>query len=154
MERLLELAVQLRVKSVHINFPYASGLWAESFNEVFSEDDMDRLRRLQRFHRSLLVLLEFPSPKAMCCAAKKSMIYINASGEVTPCPVIPFVIGDMRNELLAEIWKRHVDALKVDYRGKCPMNETAGREALGAHAALVLARDQRCGGVRGDAKET
>lgn len=82
------------------------------------------------------------------------MIYVNAFGEVTPCPVAPYVIGNLRDESLASIWKRHVDALRLEYRGKCPVNETAGREALRAHAASVSSRVLGCGGVREDAKES
>jgi len=148
LERILELAKQLQVKSVHINFPYASGRWAESFDEMFSEDDMDRLRKLQGFMSYPLVLLEFPTPEALCLAARKSIIYVNTSGEVTPCPMVPYAIGNLRDEPLTAIWKRHVDALRMDYRGNCPIGEPAGREAFRTHSALVLARDPRCGGVR------
>jgi len=147
MERILELARQLRVNTVHVNFPYASGGWAQSFDEMFSEEEMDRLRRLQGLAKSPLVLLEFPSPETMCCVTKKSVIYLNALGEVTPCPVVPYAIGNIRDEPLAHIWKRHADALRLDYRGDCPMNETAGREALRAHAASVFARDLRRAGA-------
>ena len=154
MERILDLARRLRIQSVHINFPYASGLWAESFDEIFSNDDMDRLRKFQRFMKTPLVLIEFPTPEARCLVAKKSFIYINASGEVTPCPVVPYVIGNVRVEPLARIWKRHVDILRLDYRGNCPMNESAGREALRAHAASVSSRVPRRSGVRADAKES
>jgi len=154
LERILELAKQLRVKSVHINFPYASGRWAESFDKMFSEDDMNRLRRLQGFMRSPLILIEFPTPEALCLAAKKSIIYVNASGEVTPCPMVPYVMGNMRNEPLSDIWKRHVDALRLDYRGNCPMGEPAGREAFRSHAASVSALNPSCGGVPKDTKES
>jgi MoaA/NifB/PqqE/SkfB family radical SAM enzyme len=154
LERILDLAKQLRVNSVHINFPYASGRWAESFDEMFSEDDMDSLRRLQGFMRSPPVLIEFPTPEALCLAAKKSIICVNASGEVTPCPIVPYVMGNMRNESLADIWKRHVDALQLDYRGNCPMGEPEGRKAFRAHATSVLTSDLRLGGVRRAAEET
>jgi len=145
MERILELAKRLRVKSVHINFPYASGLWAESFNEMFSADDMSRLRKFQGFMSSPLVLLEFPTAEAMCLAAKKAIIYINASGEVTPCPVVPYVIGNARDESLVSIWKRHVGFLRMDYRGNCPMNEPTGREAFRKHAASVSSESRAAG---------
>jgi len=108
LERILELARRLEVASVHINFPYASGRWAESFEELFSEADMERLRRLQGFRSSPLVLIEFPTPKNRCLAAKKSILYINVPGEVTPCPIIPYAIGNIREEPLADIWNRTI----------------------------------------------
>ncbi len=154
LERILDLAKLLQVKSVHINFPYASGRWAESFDEMFSEDDMERLRRLQGFMSSPLVLIEFPTSEALCLAAKKSIIYVNASGEVTPCPMVPYVMGNMRNESLAHIWRRHVDTLRLDYRGNCPMGEPEGRKAFREHSESVLSSNPSLGGVRSDAEET
>ncbi len=138
MARILELAKRLGVSAVHINVPYASGRWAESYDEMFSYEDMDQLRRLQASVRIPAVLMEFPTPKAMCLSAKKSIIYIEASGEVTPCCVVPYVLGDMRNESLADIWKRHADGLRMVGRGICPMSQTAGREAFRKHADHVF----------------
>jgi MoaA/NifB/PqqE/SkfB family radical SAM enzyme len=145
MERLMELAKRLRVKTIHLNFPYASGRWAGSFDEMFSSAEIDRLRRFQRFMSTPLVLFEFPTPRALCLAARKSIIYINASGEVTPCPVVPYVIGNVRDVPFATIWKRHAGLLRMDYRGNCPMNEPAGREAFRAHVAAVSSRLLRRG---------
>ena len=133
---------RLRIKTVHINFPYASGLWAESSEEIFSAGDLDRLRELGRFTKSPLVLFEFPTPKSRCLVAKKSFVYISASGDVTPCPVVPYVIGNVREKSFVSIWKRHADLLRFDNRGSCPVNDSAGREALRAHAASVAARLQ------------
>ncbi len=154
VDRVLDFARKLRVRTVHINFPYASGRWAESFDEMFSEEEMGRLRRLQGSLNSPQVLLEFANPEAACCAARKSILYVNAGGEVTPCPIIPYVIGNIRDEPLADIWGRHADSLRLDYRGDCPMNAAAGREALTRHAESLLTRGSRCPGVRGDAQET
>lgn len=154
LERILDLGKQLGVKSIHINFPYASGRWAESFDKMFSDDDMARLRRLHRYMRSPPVLMEFPTPEALCLAAKKSIIYVSASGEVTPCPMVPYVMGNIREEPLTKIWKRHVDALRLDYRGNCPMGEPEGRKALREHTASVLPSDPHLGGVRRDVEET
>lgn len=137
MERLMDLAGRLKAKKFHVQFPYASGRWADSFTGEFSEADMDRLRGLQRFMRSPAVLFEFPTPETMCCAVKKTILYINAAGDVTPCPVIPYAIGDIRSESLAEIWKRHVEAMRMVSRGKCPMNNAAARTALRAYAGAV-----------------
>jgi len=154
LERIFDLGKQIGVKSIHINFPYASGRWAESFDKMFSDDDMARLRRLQRYMTSPPVLMEFPTPEAQCLATKKSIIYVSASGEVTPCPMVPFVMGNIRHEPLIEIWKRHVETLRLDYRGNCPIGEPEGRKALRAHTESVLASEPRLGGVQRDAEET
>lgn len=154
LERIFDLGNQLGVNSIHINFPYASGRWAKSFDKMFTDDDMARLRRLQSYMRSPPVLIEFPTPEAMCLATKKSIIYVNASGEVTPCPMVPYGMGNMRQESLAEIWKRHVETLRLDYRGNCPMGEPEGREALRSHTESVLASDPHLSGVRRDSEDT
>lgn len=46
MDRILELGKRIGVRTVHINHPYASGRWAEAYDEMFSKEDMDRLRRI------------------------------------------------------------------------------------------------------------
>ncbi|MBN2409297.1 MAG: radical SAM protein [Candidatus Aminicenantes bacterium] len=143
MERLMSLARRLRVDTVHINIPYASGLWADSFEETFSASERDRLRRFLGYLKSPLVLIEFPTPEARCIMIKRSYLYINASGDVTPCPVVPYVMGNVRDEPLALIWKRHAGLLRLDYHGDCPMNSPASREALRAHAAAVSSRIRR-----------
>jgi MoaA/NifB/PqqE/SkfB family radical SAM enzyme len=154
LERIFDLGKQIPVKSIHINFPYASGRWAESFDKMFSDEDMARLRKLQSYMKSPPVLMEFPTPKAQCLSAKKAIIYINVFGEVTPCPMVPYVMGNIRNEPLTEIWKRHVETLQLDYRGNCPMGASEGREALRAHTASVLTGDPCIGGVSKDVDET
>lgn len=143
LERIIELGRQLKVKSVYINIAYASGRWSNAHHEVLSDEKMALVSKL---HDSVFVHLEFPTSQTMCCAYNKEFVYVNAMGEVTPCPVVPFVIGNIRNEPLADIWKRHVSTLCLESRGKCPMNEEKAREALRAHAASVLARGAGGGG--------
>jgi MoaA/NifB/PqqE/SkfB family radical SAM enzyme len=145
LESMMSLARRLRVDTVHINIPYAAGLWADSFDETLSASEMDHLRKFLGYMKSPLVLIEFPTPEAKCNMGKRSYFYINASGEVTPCPVVPYVIGNVRDEPLALIWKRHAGLLRLDYHGDCPMNSPAGREALRAHAAAVASRARRYG---------
>lgn len=148
IESLLRLARRLRVDTVHINIPYASGLWADSFEEMLSASEMDHLRKFLGYLRSPLLLIEFPTPGARCLMVRKSYFYINAFGEVTPCPVVPFVIGRVREEPLALVWKRHAGLLRLDYHGDCPMNAPAGREALRGHAAAVVTMAPRLGKIQ------
>jgi MoaA/NifB/PqqE/SkfB family radical SAM enzyme len=153
LERTMSLARRLRVDTVHINIPYAAGLWADSFDETLSASEMVHLRKFLGYMKSPLVLIEFPTPEARCIMIKRSYLYINAFGEVTPCPVVPYVMGNVRDEPLALIWKRHAGLLRLDYHGDCPMNSPARREALRAHAAAVSSGELRCGAGRGNAKE-
>jgi MoaA/NifB/PqqE/SkfB family radical SAM enzyme len=143
LERIIELGRQLKVRSVYINIAYSAGRWSHAHHEVLSEEKMALVSML---HDSSFVLLEFPSAQTKCCAYNKAFVYVNAMGEVTPCPVVPFVIGNIKDEPLTEIWKRHVSAMQLESRGKCPMNEAKAREALRAHAISVLSRGTGSGG--------
>jgi MoaA/NifB/PqqE/SkfB family radical SAM enzyme len=134
LEQIIALGRRLRAKSVYLNFAYAAGRWDDACDEVLSEEKMEQLRKL---HDAVFVHLEFPTPERMCCALKKGYIYVNASGDVTPCPVIPFVMGTIKSEQLTEIWKRHVSTLCLELRGICPVNEKKTREALKAHVESV-----------------
>ena len=138
MERIVELGGRIGVRTVHINFPYASGRWAEADHEMFVEEDMERLRRIQARASGPEVLLEFPTPRTECLSTKKLVLYINISGEVTPCPVIPYAVGDIRQEPLADIWKRHADAIRIEVRGTCAMSHRESKEAFRKHAERVF----------------
>jgi MoaA/NifB/PqqE/SkfB family radical SAM enzyme len=137
LERIIELGRELKVRSIYINIPYASGRWYNAQLEVLSAEKMTLVSKL---HDSAFVQLEFPTLQTKCCAYNKAFVYVNAMGEVTPCPVVPFVIGNIKDEPLADIWRRHVSSLRLEFRGRCPVNEAKAREALRAHAASVLAR--------------
>ena len=136
LKRIIELGRRLKVLSVYILVPVAAGRWAESHQEVLSEEEMARVRKLYDFN---FVHLEFPTAETMCCAYDKLTIYIGATGDVTPCPFIPYEIGNIHKEPLADIWRRHVSALRLECRGGCPLNEEKSREDLKRHAASVLA---------------
>jgi MoaA/NifB/PqqE/SkfB family radical SAM enzyme len=146
LERIIALGRQLHVRSVYINFAYQAGRWSNAHHEVLSEEKMALVSKL---HDSVFVHLEFPTSRRMCCAYNKSYIYVNAMGEVTPCPVVPFVLGNIKNVPLADIWQRHVSSLRLESRGRCPMNEEKARDALRAHAASVRARSPGGGGDTG-----
>lgn len=143
LKRIIELGRQLQVKSVYINIAFAAGRWSNANHEVLSEEKMAYVSKL---HDSVFIHLEFPNWQRMCCAYNKAFVYVNAMGEVTPCPVVPFVIGNIKDEPLADIWQRHVSALRLESRGRCPMNEAKAREALRAHAASVKTRGAAGGG--------
>ena len=85
--------------------------------------------------------MELPRAGSNCCAYVKGTVYVAATGEVTPCPYVPYVMGDIRQEPLADIWRRHSSTLRLHAHGQCPMNTAPEREALREHADLV-----RCGG--------
>jgi len=136
IERIIELGERLGVNSVYFTIPYLSGRWTDSREEVLSEKEMACLRSLLKHP---LVAWEFPTSRTMCCSYAKALLHVSAGGDVTPCPVISYVMGNIRQEPLADIWRRHVAMLDLESRGRCPMNCERDRKLLREHAASVLA---------------
>ncbi len=134
LKQIIQLGRIHKAKSLFINIPFAVGNWADSQHEVLSKKEMEQLRS---FMDLTFVHLEFPTSETICCAYRKALVFINPSGIVTPCPVVPYAIGDLKCEPLASVWKRHVSALSLEYRGGCPMNEVKSREDLMRYAASV-----------------
>jgi MoaA/NifB/PqqE/SkfB family radical SAM enzyme len=134
IERIVELGERLGVNSIYFTIPYLSGRWTDSREEVLSEDEMGRLRSLLQHP---LVDMEFPTSRTMCCSYAKSYLHVSAVGDVTPCPAVPYQMGNIRQEPLADIWRRHVAMLDLESRGRCPMNSECDRKLLREHAASV-----------------
>jgi len=140
LKRIIELGRKIRVNSIFFNIPLRTGRWSDHQEEVLSDKEMASLRRLLKYR---LVSIEFPTPRRMCCACAKSVIAINPAGDVLPCPAIPMAIGNVREEPLASIWKRHVSSPRLETRGGCPMNNDQDREVLRKHAAAMRAQSLR-----------
>lgn len=136
LKRIIGLGRVLGVDSIFINTPFASGRWTGSLNEVLSEAEMAEFRAVLELG---FVYSELPTPETRCCSFQKKILFVTANGEVTPCPVIPYPVGCLREESLAKIWRRHVLAMRRSFRGACPMNDERGREALRAHAEAAIA---------------
>jgi MoaA/NifB/PqqE/SkfB family radical SAM enzyme len=137
LEKIVALGRELKVNSVYVTIPFISGRWTNAFEETLSEDEMVRLRSLLR-HPS--VIMEFPTSGTRCCAFDRNFVFVNTRGDVTPCPAVPFVIGDLRSESLTCIWRRHIKMLTLESLGKCPMGEPHSRESLRAHVDAVRER--------------
>jgi len=136
LECFIELGRKLKVNSYHFNIPFITGRWADSFPEVLSKKEMADLRGYLKYS---FLTVEFPTPETNCCAYEGSMLGINPAGEVTPCPCVPFSMGNVGREPLSAIWRRHVSALRPESRGRCPLNDRHDRKLLQEHCASVLA---------------
>lgn len=137
LERFVELGKALKVNSCFFSIPYAAGRWEESYDQVLSEEEMAALCRLQRFSS---VATEFYSLQTNCCAYNKALLSISANGDVSPCSVVPFPVGNIRNEPLSAIWARQVSAARLESSGKCPMNSPEGRAQMKAYCETVGAK--------------
>ncbi|MCC6531634.1 MAG: radical SAM protein [Burkholderiales bacterium] len=90
------------------------------------------------------------------CLAGRRYLRITPQGEVTPCPYIREVAGDMRHTPLAEIWNRSpvLERLRRELPkgkcGECDYRYSCGgcrARALAQHGDL-LAEDPKCGYTR------
>lgn len=138
LERYIKLGEELKADSVFFSTPYAVGRWDKLYEEVLSDQEMDSIRRLQECPS---VAMEFYTAQANCCAYDKTLLSISAGGDVSLCPAIPYCIGNVRNEPLAAIWARRVSAVKLESRGKCPLNAPQERVQIEAYCAALAKRD-------------
>jgi MoaA/NifB/PqqE/SkfB family radical SAM enzyme len=138
VERVVELAVRLRVGTVHVNIPFAVGNWAGNGDAVLTGEEMAALRTLVRRHP--FVTIEFPRPDTPCCVAGRTIVGLTPRGEVLPCPAIPFPVGSVREERFDDIWRRHARARLPLWQGSCPLNCGEGRAALRAHGQAMRER--------------
>jgi MoaA/NifB/PqqE/SkfB family radical SAM enzyme len=122
--------------SVNILQPVASGRWLDSYGEVLSEEEMDRIRELQDMTN---VHFEMSSRTTRCCGCWRLLLNIGAQGDITSCPFVPYVLGNVRQHALANVWKLHAAAMKLKQVGACPMNGQRTRAALRSHADSVAA---------------
>jgi len=140
LERIVEMGQQIQVNSIHFNIPFRAGRWSDNQEEVLSDKDLAGLRKLLKYP---FVSIAFPTPDGLCDACAKSIIGISPVGDVLPCLTVPMVIGNVREEPLSSIWHRHVSELRLETRGRCPMNDERDREVLQKHAASMRARGSR-----------
>ena len=134
LERIVELGRSLDVFAVYIFFTMAVGRWDGAFDQVLSDQERAAVRELADLK---FVHVELPTPRTRCAVITKSIVYVTPQGDVTPCPFVPYVLGNLRDKTLGELWRGHCKALTIDYRGECPMNDIHCREALKQHVESV-----------------
>ncbi len=134
LERIIALGRQLGVQSVYVFFPVAVGRWDGEFDKVLNEEEKARLREL---HDLTFAHVEIPTSRTMCCVLQRSVLYVSPIGEVTPCPFIPYAMGNIRRHTLSELWQSYCAGLDTSRRGECVMNEPQARQALKRHVDSV-----------------
>jgi MoaA/NifB/PqqE/SkfB family radical SAM enzyme len=127
LEDIISMGKRLKVFAVSIVFPMATGCWHESFEELLTEEEKEEVRKFGDFH---LVHVEMPSHSSKCNVAKKAGIYVSPEGNVTPCPFVPYVIGNMGERELEEIWNEFARRSGIGMSGECPMNSPESRQHL------------------------
>ncbi len=93
-----------------------------------------------------------PEEQKRGCPAGTGYLRITAEGKVTPCPYIPWEVGDLKKETLSRIWERSSD-LKLfrqwNLKGRCGRCEFISlcggcRARALASAGDVLSEDPWC----------
>jgi len=126
-DKTIALAKNAGARGIVILPAVASGRWDREFDQVPDEKDMARIRDLQDL---TMVFTERPSDRSICDAMKKFVLYLTPQGDLTPCPFVPYAIGNIREHALDEMWRRFCEAIPSDKKSGCPMNDPSGRVFL------------------------
>ena len=127
LERIIELGRKLRVTSVSIVFPMATGCWFESFDELLNKEERKKVMDLAD---SNFVHVEMSTLKDRCNVVKQASLYISPEGNVTPCPFIPWSFGNINNHKLHNLIQSFYSEFNTDYQGDCLMNDEYTRNCL------------------------
>jgi MoaA/NifB/PqqE/SkfB family radical SAM enzyme len=142
LAEIIQLGKDCGAFGVFIFFPIAVGKWYFSLHKVLTHQEREKVRKhhdLKRVH------LELPTSRTSCCSFDKLVVYVTAQGDVTPCPFVPFSIGNLADHALTELWHSYVDQLDLESRGFCPMNNPETREDLKSyiHTVAMSMRKER-----------
>ena len=130
LKRMVALGEQLGASTMFIFFPIASGRWETAFDQVLNAEERARARGFQDL---TFAYSELPTAKSLCVHLHKLILYVTAYGEVTPCPVAPFVIGSLRRQPLKKLWRQYAAQLDLEFHDDCPLNNLRDREVLRNH---------------------
>lgn len=126
-EKTIALARNAGARGIVILHAVASGRWEQAFDQVLDADEMARVRELQDM---TAVQMELCSSRSVCDALKRFVLYMTPQGDLTPCPFVPYVIGNIRKHSLDEMWRSFCEGVYPVERPGCPMNDLPGRALL------------------------
>jgi MoaA/NifB/PqqE/SkfB family radical SAM enzyme len=112
----------------------AAGKWDGRADQALNGSEKAQVRRLQG---PASVHTELATPRTPCGIFRKVVLFVSPTGDVTPCPFVPDVFGNVQRVSLADIWRLHCDGLQTLCRGECPTNLPETREALRRHVESV-----------------
>ncbi len=136
LKRIIAFAMERGAASVFVFFPAATGRWRGASDQVLSDEQKKQVWDLQDLGR---VHVELSGPQRTCCVFEKSLLYVSAYGDVTPCPFVPYVMGHLRTHSLSEIWQRFCAEPIDPFRGDCVLNDARGSEQLRMHLETIEA---------------
>lgn len=107
--RFIRFAADAGAREVHLIEPCATGNLAGKTEVLLRKDDRQLILDYQKEaaeRDNLPILSSFTyleSPHAFGCGAGLTHLYIDGSGEVSPCNLVPISFGNIQNELLDQI---------------------------------------------------
>ena len=131
LDVIAELGRQLQVESVYVFFTLLSGNLFNKFEENFTAEERNEIRKKYLFKKP--IVFEFPSESmsSYCNGGGREHINIMPSGDVTFCPPVPFSYGNIKQAELKDILikvKKDYSRLKHCTRRQCPVNYVEYRE--------------------------
>ncbi|MEA1985570.1 MAG: radical SAM protein [Euryarchaeota archaeon] len=112
LDDFYNLATDLGMHEMSIYEIIAVGRWLEHEDEVISKKDVKHLERFQKDINSnpegprVTAFPYFMGPDMFGCFAGRRWMHVTPSCEVIPCAYTPLSFGNVKNEPLADIWKR------------------------------------------------
>lgn len=112
LQRLYNLGRDLDVGEIRFIPLAATGNWAGHTEEILGEEELEQLKKLhitynrQKKGPIVASLAYLESAEVMGCNAGFQYLYIDATGEVSPCDLTPLSFGNATKQPLAKIWKQ------------------------------------------------
>lgn len=136
-DQLLDLARDIGVNEVSEFDALPAGRWKET-DDLLTEDDHKLIQQKTAEYRkdptypTLLAASVVKSKLSVGCFAGLTMCHITAHGDVRPCDFTPVDFGNVREQLLSEIWKGMVNhPLWKRRRFTCRMQSAEFRSKAG-----------------------
>jgi MoaA/NifB/PqqE/SkfB family radical SAM enzyme/SAM-dependent methyltransferase len=131
----MRFAAECGAQEVHLLEPSATGKLAGRTDVLLDQEERQRTLQFQRevaAREDLPILSSFlylESPEAFGCGAGLTHLYIDGSGEVCPCNLVPLSFGNVTREPLLEILER----MGIHFRKPrtCCVGRTLSRHSCG-----------------------
>ncbi|MCK5659767.1 MAG: radical SAM protein [Methanosarcinales archaeon] len=112
LDGFYSLAAEKGMQEMSIYEIIAVGRWMEHEDEVISKNDVDRLGRFQKDMNKksdgprVTAFPYFMGPDMFGCFAGRRWLHVTSAGDACPCAYTPIAFGNIREEPVADIWKR------------------------------------------------
>ncbi len=134
LKGIIEMGRRLKVHKVVVLYPCASGNWIQSRKNMLTGKEREKVRDVVReLDVAFFVDLEFPD-EGTPCNAGRTLAYISPHGDLSPCPVVPYFVGNIHRESFETILNK-LDRKFLEEKpkgcGECLMNIDFFRDKIG-----------------------